>query len=78
MDGLGVGEGEGCQNVSSQIEYEEQLLGEKDKAEEKEKENNKGEQEKEKENNKAEKEKEEGFDMEQDFEGINQDLNSDQ
>ncbi len=29
MDGTGVGEGHGENNVSDQIEYEEQLLGEK-------------------------------------------------
>ena len=29
MDGVGMGEGEGEQNVSNEIEYEEQLLGDR-------------------------------------------------
>jgi len=61
MEGTGIGEGEGKENVSKEIEFEEQVLGEKG---EKPDENPKK-------NDDISKEKEEGIDMENDFEGEN-------
>lgn len=66
MDGTGVGEGEGEKNISDEIEYEEQLLGQKG-----------GDQEEGQGEHKQDKgKKEEDFQMENDFQGDNQSLHS--
>ena len=63
IEGTGIGEGQGQENISKEIEYEEQVLGTK---------NEENPLEKEDQNEKVEKPKEEeGIDMENDFEGEN-------
>lgn len=59
-DGTGIGEGKGQENVSKDIEFEEQLLGNKNEEEE---------PEEEEEQNKEDKKKEDDFEMDQDFKG---------
>lgn len=65
--GTGVGEGKGMQNISKEIEYEEQLLGQKGEEEEQASEENEPDQP-------DKEDKDEGFEMEQDFKGKNEDL----
>ena len=63
IEGTGIGEGQGQENISKEIEFEEQVLGHK---------NEKPEENPEKNAEKKEKDKEdEGINMENDFEGEN-------
>ena len=63
VDGTGMGEGRGNENVSKQIEHEEQLEGLKDDQPDEQK------QEKKKGEGEEEQKEEEGFEMQEDFKG---------
>ncbi|KAL4485768.1 hypothetical protein ABPG72_012308 [Tetrahymena utriculariae] len=60
-DGTGIGEGKGQENVSKEIEFEEQVLGNRDEEEVPEEEENQ--------DNKEEQKKEDDYEMDQDFKG---------
>ncbi|EGR30434.1 type a von willebrand factor domain protein [Ichthyophthirius multifiliis] len=64
-EGTGIGEGKGKENVTKEIEFEEQLLGNKDDDYQENSESNEQEEEQNKEN------KEDEFEMDQDFKGKN-------
>ncbi|CAD8092675.1 unnamed protein product [Paramecium sonneborni] len=71
--GTGIGEGKGEQNVTKEIEYEEQLLGEqKQQQQQQQPEEEEQEQDKEKDKN------EDAFDMKNDFDGQNEEQNKDE
>ncbi|CAD8184490.1 unnamed protein product [Paramecium pentaurelia] len=70
--GTGIGEGKGEQNVTKEIEYEEQLLGEQKQQQQQQPEEEEQEQEKEKDK------KEDAFDMKNDFDGQNQEQSKDE
>ena len=64
-DGTGMGEGKGMQNVSDQIEHEEQLEGLKD---------DQGDPDDEQQDQNDKNEDEKGFDMKNDFDGKNEEV----